>query len=181
MIEIKSSKKCCKCFREENALLHLIWILLCSIESSPSLSYEESAGWDGGAAEHVVLVTDCSTAAAPGPGQWRACSGVAVLQQGSLQPYYDTTTTAATLPTLCRSLPCSRGGFAVLWFGHWCISIFSIFGEGFFRLHRTYTNRQIGLQCSLKPSVNEGRSLQTSVSISGRNTMFKCQFVIVSW
>ena len=42
MIEIKSSKKCCKCFREENALLHLIWILLCSIESSPSLSYEES-------------------------------------------------------------------------------------------------------------------------------------------
>ena len=109
MIEIKSSKKCCKCFREENALLHLIWILLCSIESPPFLSYEESAGWDGGAAEHVVLVTDCSTAAAPGPGQWRACSGVAVLQQRSLQPYYDTTTTAAPLTTLLQVVTLQPG------------------------------------------------------------------------
>ena len=76
MIEIKSSKKCCKCFREENALLHLIWILLCSIESPPSLSYEESAGWDGGAAEHVVrLVTDCSTAAAPAPANGEPAAG----------------------------------------------------------------------------------------------------------
>ena len=109
MIEIKSSKKCCKCFLEENALLHLIWILLCSIEPSPFPLWRGVCR-DGGAAEHVVwLVTDCRTAAAPAPANGETAGGVGVLQQGSLQHYYDTTTT----PPSCRSLPCSRGGSRV--------------------------------------------------------------------